>query len=141
MEEQENDPLVTVLPVHLSNALSPNLHIYQYPLLTRPLQVPPSAAQSGKKIRARIKPKSSRVEVHVPVDLRPEVWNRERGDDLGRARLQDDQEHGLDSKASDTVDPRLTEVRMRSEQVQHRGAYMLGIIRDGIVNSHLYQYQ
>jgi len=126
--------LVSVLPIHLAIALSPNLHIHQYPLLTRPLQVPPSAVQSGKKIRARFKPKSARVEVHVPVDLRPEVWNRERGEELGRARLQDDQEHGLDPKASEAADPRLTEVRMRSEQVQHKGAYMLGIIRDG----HLY---
>ncbi|KLO20576.1 hypothetical protein SCHPADRAFT_918061 [Schizopora paradoxa] len=136
MEGPEVDPLVSVLPIHLSNALSPNLHIYQYPLLTRPLQVPPSAAQSGKKIRARIKPKSSRVEVHVPIDLRPEVWNKERGEDLGRARIQDDQENGLDSKAAEAADPRLTEVRMRSEQIQHRGAYMLGIIRDGHLHLH-----
>lgn len=134
-QERENDPLVSVLPIHLSNALAPNLQIHQFPLLTRPLQVPPSAAQSGKKIRAKIKPKSSRIEVHVPVDLRPEVWNKERGQALGQARVEDDQEHSLDSKKPDEdVDPRLTEVRMRSERIQHRGVYMLGIVRDGMVS-------
>ena len=29
------------------------------------------------------------------------------------------------------MDPRLTEVRMRSEQIPSKGAYMLGIVRDG----------
>lgn len=127
------DRIVTVLPIRFSNSLSPNIHIHQYPLLTRPLQVPPSAAQSGKKIKARIKPKASRMEVHVPVDVRPEVWNKERGEELGYARAKDDAEKNADEKES--TDHRLTEVRMRSERIQNRGAYVLGVVRDGALHT------
>ncbi|KAI5121331.1 hypothetical protein M0805_003798 [Coniferiporia weirii] len=137
MSGTEDDPIVSVLPIHLSTALLPNIHLHQFPLLTRPLQVPPSAAQSGKKIRARLKPKASRLEVHVPVDIRPEVWNKERGMELGQARTTDDAEKNLDSKEKDTAaDQRLSEVRMRSEQIPNKGAYMLGIVRDGHIHLH-----
>lgn len=131
MPELEDDPIVSVLPIHISDALAPNIHLHQYPLLTRPLQVPPSAAQSGKKIHARLKPKAARLEVHVPVDTRPEVWNKDRGQELGQARVTDDAEKDMGSKKSNNADPRLTEVRMRSEKIDSRGAYMLGIVRDG----------
>lgn len=128
-----DDPVVAVLPVHLSTALAPNIHLHQYPLLTRPLQVPPSAAQSGKKIKARFKPRAARLEVHVPVDTRPEVWNRDRAQELGRARATDDAEKNMESKKGkeSSADQRLSEVRMRSERISERGAYMLGIVRDG----------
>lgn len=133
MDVQE-DRLLTVLPIHFSNALSPNIHLHQYPLLTRPLQVPPSAAASGKRIRARLKPSVKRLEVHVPVDTRPEVWNAERSQELGSARLQDDKEKNQEqvkAKQKEGEEPKLTEVRMRSEQVPQVGAYVLGIVRDG----------
>lgn len=138
MSRPEDDPVVSVLPIHLSTSLSPNVHLHQFPLLTRPLQVPPSAAQSGKKIRARLKQKSARLEVHVPVDTRPEVWNKERAQELGQARIVDDAEKDMISKQEkdSNVDPRLTEVRMRSEQVPSKGAYMLGIVRDGQLHLH-----
>lgn len=131
----EEDRVVSVLPVYYSNTLSPNVHLHQYPLLTRPLQVPPSAAASGKKIHARVKPGVRRLEVHVPVDPRPDVWNNERSKDLGEARLADDkeknQESSLKGKQREGEEPRLSEVRMRSEQVPHNGAYVLGVVRDG----------
>ena len=129
----DDDPIVTVLPIHLSTALAPNVHLHQFPLLTRPLQVPPSAAQSGKKIRARLKPKAARLEIHVPVDSRKEVWNRERSEDMGKARAIDDAENSAGKrKANDDADQRLSDIRLRSEQVPDRGAYMLGIVRDGM---------
>ncbi|EJD04181.1 uncharacterized protein FOMMEDRAFT_146203 [Fomitiporia mediterranea MF3/22] len=133
-----DDPIVAVLPIRLSTALSPNVQLHQFPLLTRPLQVPPSAAQSGKKIRARVKPKAARLEVHVPVDTRPEVWNKERAEELGKARAIDDAEKNLWSKKGNesTRDERLSEVRMRSEQVPERGSYMLGIVRNGHLHLH-----
>lgn len=132
MSLNDDDPLVSVLPIHLSDALAPNIHLHQFPLLTRPLQVPPSAAQSGKKIRARIKPKAARLEVHVPVDTRPEVWNKEKGQELGHARTTDDAEKSMESrKGKEPADERLTEVRMKSEQIPGKSAYMLGIVRDG----------
>ncbi|KZT74744.1 hypothetical protein DAEQUDRAFT_748005 [Daedalea quercina L-15889] len=135
----ENDQLVSVLPIHFSNALTPNIHIHQFPLLTRPLQVPPTAAASGKRVKARLKPGVRRLELHVPVDTRPEVWNAERSKDLGRARVEDDKEKNQalpQVKQREGEEPRLAEVRMRSEQIPHSGAYVLGIVRDGQLHLH-----
>ncbi|KAG0709009.1 hypothetical protein DFH29DRAFT_979160 [Suillus ampliporus] len=130
----DSDELVCVLPIHYSNSLSPNVHIHQFPLLSRPLQTPPAATVSGKRIHARIKPVTRRLEIHVPVDPRPEVWNGERSKDLGAARQEDDREKNQDvgkMKQREGEEPRLTEVRMRSELIPHEGAYMLGVVRNG----------
>ncbi|KZT06839.1 uncharacterized protein LAESUDRAFT_652473 [Laetiporus sulphureus 93-53] len=133
------DRLVSVLPIRYSNALLPNVHIHQYPLLTRPLQVPPSASASGKRIKARIKRGVRRLEVHVPVDTRPEVWNGERSKELGHARVEDDREKNQElpkMKQREGEEPRLSEVRMRSEQIPEMGTYVLGIVRDGQLHLH-----
>lgn len=130
----EDDPVVKVLPIHYSNALAPSLHIHQFPLLNRPLQTPPSAALSGKRIRARIKPNVRRLEVHIPADTRPGFWNSERSTELGGARLDDDRDKNQDpgkGKQKEDENPRLGEVRMRSERILQKGSYMLGIVRDG----------
>ncbi|EIW86584.1 hypothetical protein CONPUDRAFT_115069 [Coniophora puteana RWD-64-598 SS2] len=135
----EEDELVSVLPIHFSNALNPNIQLHQFPLLSRPLQTPPSAVTSGKRIQARIKPGVRRLEIHVPVDPRPEVWNSEKSRDLGSARQVDDREKNQDSgkgKQRDGEESKLTEVRLRSEQIHHQGAYMLGVIRNGRLNLH-----
>lgn len=132
---ESDDKIVNVLPIHFSNALSPKIQIHQFPLLTRPLQVPPSAALSGKRIRARIKPNARRLEVHVPADTRPEVWNKERGTLLGSSQAIDDREKNQElatGKQREGEEPRLKEVRMRSEEVPQKGVYMLGIVRDGV---------
>ena len=128
-----DDRIVSVLPVHLSNNLAPNLQLHQFPLLNRPLDVPPSAAISGKRIRARLKPTTRRLEVHVPVDPRPEVWNVEKSKELGAGRMDDDSEknQASGSKLREGEEPRLSEVRYRSEEIPHVGAYMLGVVRDG----------
>ena len=130
---ETDDRIVNVLPVHLSNNLAPNLHLYQFPLLNRSLEVPPSAATSGKRIRARLKPTARRLEVHVPVDHRPEVWNTEKSKELGAGRLEDDKEKTQvgGGKLKEGEEPRLSEVRYRSEEVPHVGAYLLGVVRNG----------
>lgn len=132
--EPDPDPVIQTLPIHFSNALSPHLQIHQFPLLNRPLQTPPSAALSGKRIRARIKPGARRLEVHVPADTRPGFWNSDKGAELGAARLDDDRDKNQDlnkGNQREDDDPRLGEVRMRSEQIVQKGAYMLGVVRDG----------
>lgn len=128
-----DDELVSVLPIHYSDRSTPNVHIHQFPLLNRPLQVPPSAAISGKQIRARVKPTSRRIEIHVPVDARPEVWNHEKGKDLGTAQREDDREKNQDDqlKQKEGEEYRLSESRLRSDPMPHCGAYMLGVVRDG----------
>lgn len=129
------DRLVSVIPVHFTNALQPNIQLHQYPLLTRPLEVPPSAAASGKRIQARRKSKVKRLEVHIPVDTRPEVWNGDRSKELGAARKEDDKEKNQELpqvKQREGEEARLSEVRLRSEQVPQTGVYVLGILREGM---------
>ena len=114
--------------------MQPNVQLHQFPLLTRPLEVPPSSAASGKRIHARIKSKIKRLEVHVPVDTRPEVWNSERSKELGAARGEDDKEKNQETgsmKLKEGEEPRLSETRLRSEQIPQAGAYMLGFVREG----------
>lgn len=131
--DNSDDQIVSTLPIHFSNSLFPKVQIHQFPLLTRPLQAPPSAIASGKRITARIKPNVRRLEVHVPADNRPEVCSSERSKALGAARVEDDREKNQDpTKGKEREDdPRLNEVRMRSEEIPQRGVHMLGIVRDG----------
>jgi DNA-directed RNA polymerase-3 subunit RPC5 len=133
MNTDDHDRIVSELPIHLSNNLAPNLQLHHFPLLNRPLDVPPSAALSGKRIRARLKSTTRRLEVHVPVDPRPEVWNVERSKELGAERMDDDKEKNQvsGSKLKEGEEPRLSEVRYKSEEITHVGAYMLGVVRDG----------
>lgn len=127
--------VVGVMPIHYTNTLTPNVVVLQFPLLTRPLEIPPSAAASGKRIKARIKPNVQKLEIHVPADTRPEVWNKERAAILGAARLEDDKEKNQESriKQREGEQPRLSEVRMSSEEVPRTGTYMLGVVRNGTV--------
>ena len=129
-----DDEVVGVMPIHYANTLAPDVLVLQFPLLTRPLEVPPSAAASGKRIKARIKPNVRKLEVHVPADTRPEVWNKERAAILGAARLEDDKEKNQESKVKqrDGEQPRLSEVRMSSEEIPRAGTYMLGVVRNGM---------
>lgn len=135
MNPIEEDRVVSIIPVHFSDTLVPGVHLHQYPLLNRPLHVPPSATASGKRIRARVKPGVRRLEVHIPVDARPEVWNTERSKDLGAARATDDKERNQEpiqkGKQREVEEHRLSEVRLRGEAVPHNGAYVLGVMRDG----------
>lgn len=125
--DQEADELVAVLPIHFTNTLLPDVHLHQFPLLHRQLQVPPSSLLSGKRISARVKPQVRRMELHVPADTRPEVWNSDRARDLGAAQMDDDKEKNQDSKEA-----RISEIRLQSEQIPQRGCQMLGIARKGI---------
>jgi DNA-directed RNA polymerase-3 subunit RPC5 len=119
-----DDPVVSVIPIQLSSALDPHLQLLQYPLLSRPLTVPPSADNASKNITARCKPKSDRMEIHVPFDTRQEVWNQRRGLEYGDARREED-----GKKPSSREESRLEELRLRSERVPHRGVYMVGALR------------
>ena len=129
-----DDEVVGVVPIHYTNSLAPNIAVLQFPLLTRPLDIPPSAAASGKRIQARIKPNVRKLEIHVPADTRPEVWNKERAAILGAARLEDDQEKNQESKLKqrEGEQPRLSEVRLSGEEIPHTGTYMIGVVRNGM---------
>lgn len=138
MDFDENDELVAVLPIHYSAALAPNVHMHQFPLLLRPLETPPSAILSGKRISARIKPNVGRLEILVPADTRPEVWSVEKSRDFGSARAEDDHEknQAIQSKGGEDEEPRLSEVRLRSENIPQKGTHMLGVVRNGKLHLH-----
>lgn len=135
---EQPDRLVTSIPIRYSQSLS-NLQIHQFPLLNRPLQTPPSAADSGKFIRARIKPKSKRLEIHVPFDTRHDVWNKEKGQNLGAARTEDDRvkNQGEANVKTPEGETRLNEMRMSSEEIPQHSTHMVGVVRDGAY-CHLY---
>jgi DNA-directed RNA polymerase-3 subunit RPC5 len=133
--------IVQTIPIRISNNLEPELEIHQYPLLSRQLQVPPSARDSGKRIRARTKPQSGLYEVHIPADTRSEVWNSEKAKDLGAARTEEDAEekHATAATKGKLEEPtvrRLADIRMRSEQMPDRAVYMLATVRDGEIHLH-----
>ncbi|KAF8707837.1 Sin-like protein conserved region, partial [Rhizoctonia solani] len=145
----ENDTIETTLPIYLSGSLDQNLHIFQYPLLSRPLEVPPSAALTGKRIKARHKPKAGRYEVQVPNDTREEVWNVDRGRELGQARADEDaaqatageeqakgKKRDYEREEREREEQRLGEVRLRSEKLESTSVYMLGVVRDGKLYLH-----
>jgi DNA-directed RNA polymerase-3 subunit RPC5 len=128
----EPDELVAILPIHFTNTLLPNVQLHQFLLLNRPLQVPPSAQTSGKRIAARIKPEVRRMELHIPADTRPEVWSSDRSRDFGAAQIEDDIEKKQKrKKLKESEVPRLSEIRLQSEQVPQRDVQMLGIMRNG----------
>ncbi|KAF9456258.1 hypothetical protein BDZ94DRAFT_1276109 [Collybia nuda] len=134
--ESPIDELVNVLPIHYTNSHAPNIQIHQFPLFTRPLQIPPSAVLSGKRISARIKSNVHRLEIHIPADSRPEVWNTDRTKELGVARAEDDHEKNQDTKEKEGEEPRLSEIRLRSEEIFQRGVHMLGVVRAGKLHLH-----
>ncbi|KAF9068085.1 DNA-directed RNA polymerase III subunit Rpc5 [Rhodocollybia butyracea] len=131
-----DDEIISRIPIRLSNRLS--LQIHQFPLLSRPLQPPPSAEASGKRITARIKPQARILEIHVPADTRPEVFNSERARELGKNQLEDDREKNQESKGKrrEGEEPRLAEIRMRSEEIPQRAAQMLGIVHNNELHLH-----
>lgn len=134
--EEEEDELLVSLPIHYSENLHPNLHLHQFQLLTRRLEVPPTAASAGKIINARYKPNAGRYEIHVPNDVRPEVWHAARGQSFGTARYQEDREeatlHDTKFKEKEAPEMRLNETRLISDRVPHAGEYVLGVVRDGV---------
>ncbi|KAJ4486309.1 DNA-directed RNA polymerase III subunit Rpc5 [Lentinula aciculospora] len=130
------DEIINRIPIRLSNRLS--LQIHQFPLLSRPLQAPPSAEASGKRITARIKPQSHVLEIHVPADTRLEVYNSERSHEFGKGRLDDDREKNQERKGKgrEEEEPRLAEIRLRSEEIPQRNVQMLGIVHDNELHLH-----
>ena len=122
---QMDDTVVASLPIYLSTALVPNLQLYQFPLLQRPLQAPPSAKIAGKKINARFKPEADVIEIHVPFDTREDVWNKKQGREYGQHRAEEDGQ-----KAITKEERRLDDLRLKSERIPEGAAYMVGVIHD-----------
>ncbi len=152
--------LVASLPVYLSKSLlgDSSLHVFQYPIYPRdrPLPVPYSAAARGLKVSSRWRPRANRVEVELPLDVRAEVYNSERGVDFGagadvlaQKQARADAAHGGASSSGEASGSRtrvkkekeeeaaanrgpkkLEKVKLESTQVPNATEYMVGVIRD-----------
>lgn len=145
--------LVSSLPVYLNSSLadSSSLHVFQYPIYPRdrPLPVPASAAARGLKVSSRWRPKANRVEVELPLDVRAEVYNTDRGAEFGagadvlahkQARAdaahegsQDTASHRVkreDDAYAQRGPQKLEKMLLESSQVPNATQYMIGVIRD-----------
>lgn len=153
--------LVASLPVYLSKSLlgDSSLHIFQYPIYPRdkPLPVPYSAAARGLKVSSRWRPRANRVEVELPLDVREEVYNADRGVEFGagaevlaqkqaradaahggaasnepvasssRSRIKQEKEHEAPANRGPK---KLEKIKLESTQVPNATEYMVGVIRD-----------
>ena len=155
--------LVASLPVYLSKSLlgDSSLHLFQYPIYPRdrPLPVPYSAAARGLKVSSRWRPRANRVEVELPLDVREEVYNTDRGVDFGagaevlaQKQARADAAHGgtssneasssssssrtrvkkeKEEEAQAARGPKkLEKIKLESTQVPNATEYMVGVIRD-----------
>jgi len=131
------DAPIATIPIHLSNSMAPHLSIHQFPLLTQ-LRVPASAEAAGRRIKARHKPKTGMVEVRLPLDTREDVYNEERGKELGVGRDAEEAESSSaarrkrKSRDDEEMQKRLDEVRLVSQRVKgtkQRTTNMIGVLR------------
>ncbi|KAJ1018340.1 hypothetical protein NDA18_006495 [Ustilago nuda] len=153
--------LVASLPVYLSKSLlsGSSLHVFQYPIYprNRPLPVPYSAAARGLKVSSRWRPRANRVEVELPLDVREEVYNTDRGVEFGagadllaqkqaradaahdgassneasgsssRSRIKKEKEEEVHANRGPK---KLEKIKLESSQVPNATEYMVGVIRD-----------
>ncbi|KAL7417432.1 DNA-directed RNA polymerase III subunit Rpc5 [Mrakia frigida] len=162
MGSDEEDQVMHEIPIFLSQKLSPNLHLFQYPVTDR-IAVPESALNKGHKINARWKPLSKRFELEMPLDDRLDVYDPEKGEEFAEgARLQLEKETptptGSTAAARKKEDRRkekerderkraglegndgpkkaLQSMKLKSEVVPDQTTYMAGSMRDGNLYLH-----
>lgn len=156
----QSGELLASLPVYLSNSLpsSSSLQVFQYPTYPkgRPLPFPQSARERGLQAAMRTRPRAKRVEIELPLDLRPPVYSTDRGEEFGEGaaaagpigpgpkgsamkgggekRIKS--EFGGYQSLSSSSDPRkkLERTRLESTMMPHQTKYMLGVIRDRAVH-------
>jgi hypothetical protein len=146
--------ILASLPVYFSTSLpsSSSLQIFQYPTYPRgrPLPIPESARSRGLREAIRYRPNAKRVEVEVPLDLRPAVYDLERGEDMAKGAnvagsiglgpneaiksaqsIKVKREHGVeDSNSQNRGSKRLEKSRLESTHIPNQTNYMIGVIRD-----------
>ncbi|CED84553.1 RNA Polymerase C (III) 37 kDa subunit [Phaffia rhodozyma] len=165
-DSDDEDTVEHEIPVYLSHALGKNLHLFQFPV-TDNVEVPERAAEKGWKISARWKPNAKRFEMEIPLDTRQEVYDRERGEELGEgARLLFEKELAVaaaranagsslsGSKKKKKEDrereamasregPKksLQHIKLRSQLVPDQTSYMAGCMKDGALYLHPITHQ
>ncbi len=143
METQIHQPKpVAILPIYYSNELEPHLHLHQFPLQGRSSGASIRRPQLENRSRRAARFNSRRTEIHVPLDVRADVWNAERGVELGEARAEADnarpegESHAGGGGPSSTPSSRLSELHLRSEQLPVNASYAIGILKDNAIYLH-----
>lgn len=148
-----SDPnLLASLPVYLSASLpqTSRLSLFQYPTYPKdsPLPVPDSARSRGLREAARWRPKADRVEVELPLDVRQNVYNLEKGQEMakgaehggsfGEKKVKKEPGSRRDrerEKEKEKAPKRLEKTRLESQLVPNQTRYFVGVIRDGELGS------
>lgn len=153
-EEEEEEEGVTSIPVYLSRSSSygskQTLCLFQYPNYPAGAGVPmpPSAAERNLSLAARWRPRANWVEVDVPLDTRPRVYNTEAGQAMGAniappaaaskksrvksEHLSDDEDSFFMGASSGRPrGSKLDKIRLQSSQVPNATRYFVGVMHDG----------
>jgi DNA-directed RNA polymerase III subunit RPC5 len=167
VKSSQSGELLASLPVYMSNSLpsSSTLQVFQYPTYPkgRPLPFPQSARERGLQAAMRTRPNAKRVEIELPLDLRPGVYNTDRGEEFGEGaaaagpigpgpkganapssaikggeKRVKSEFGGYQSFSSPSADlanrKKLERTRLESLLMPHQTKYMLGVIRDKAVH-------
>jgi len=138
--EEEDDEILAEYPIYLTTELSKYLYMFQYPMRSTPFtsKTGPSAA--------RLKPKSKKVELDLPLDTRSTNYSTERGEDFAMGlndktiktaydrRMEEHEEElsmGHNYKAPKKEEELLDKMTMTSIDVPSQTKYVIGVIRDG----------
>lgn len=120
-----DDEIAYTLPVYMNQSMSPNLNLFQYPLHHRAPQVSEWAAARGQSVTARMKEQVERFELEIPIDMRPEVWDEDKAEQLGFTA----EDSGKKGKGRD--EGWGNKMRLRSEAVPEVTGYWAGVVHDG----------
>ncbi|KAL7320917.1 hypothetical protein PS15m_000754 [Mucor circinelloides] len=138
-EEEEQDEILAEYPIYLTTELSKYLYMFQYPMRSTPFtsKTGPSAA--------RLKPRSKKVELDLPLDTRSTHYSTERGEDFAMGlndktiktaydrRMEEHEEElsmGHSYKAPKKEEELLDKMTMTSIDVPSQTKYVIGVIRD-----------
>lgn len=132
----DDDEIAYTMPIYLSHHLSPSLQLFQYPLHDRPVAPSPYAQSQGKVITARVKEAVERVEVVVPVDTRPEVWDEEKAQEMGFQHNPDDVKPFKKGKSASEPKDQTASVKLISEPIPHVTSYFGGLIHNDALHIH-----
>ncbi|ORY26612.1 Sin-like protein conserved region-domain-containing protein [Naematelia encephala] len=143
LDDEEPDEVIAQLPIYLSPAIFPNLHLFQYPLHHTDFGVTEWASARGKTVSARMKEAVGRIEVEVPIKTETNVWRDERARELGYVTdvnavngSNGDIEGGKRGRKKDTLPKWGDKMRLKGEVVPEATGYYSGIIRDGALHLH-----
>ncbi|TPX59967.1 hypothetical protein SpCBS45565_g07619 [Spizellomyces sp. 'palustris'] len=122
-EDEEEDEIVKEVDVYFSQALADSLYLFQYP--TRPH----AFDEETRPSTGRIKPKTKRFELEIPLQTRSAFYNRERGEELGQG-TDNAPIRGVFDYDDGTPAKLLDKQTLSSSILPSHANYMIGLIRN-----------